>query len=506
MNDLISTIVNDRSNILNALWQHLEISLIALIIAAAIAIPLAILLKDRPKSAEVALQIASIFQTIPSLALLGLLIPLVGIGTTPAVIALVVYAIMPIFQNTYMGFDGIDPALKEAGVAFGLSRRKRLFRIELPLAYPMIISGIRVALVMIIGTATLAALIGAGGLGSYIILGIQTNNNSLLIIGAGLSALLALVVSGLIRILGNIRLRNALIIIVALLAIITGSIGFNSYISSKNTEITIAGKLGPEPEILMNIYKDLILEDNPKYKVTIKPNFGATSFVFSALKSGQIDIYPEFTGTVLQNILKTNSKTDNNPKQVYEEAHDGLSKNYQMNYMKPMEFQDGYALVVNKDFAKQNNLKTISDLANLSEKARAGFDSDFAQQNDGYKGLNKDYGLDLNVNTMDSSIRYKALVEGKVDLVDGYTTDPEIKHYNLVVLKDDKKFFPPYQGSALMKDEFAKKHPEVVKSIEKISGKITDEQMQEMNYEVQVKHKKASTVAREFLKKQNLIK
>ncbi len=154
--------------ILQALWQHVEISLIAIIITIMIAIPLAIALVNRPKIGEVISQLAGIIQTIPSLAVLGILIPFVGIGTVPAIIALVLYAIMPIFQNTYAGLTHIDPVLLEAADALGVTYRFKLFRIELPLAMPMILSGIRIATVLVIGTATLAALIGGGGLGTYI--------------------------------------------------------------------------------------------------------------------------------------------------------------------------------------------------------------------------------------------------------------------------------------------------------------------------------------------------
>ncbi|WP_373770686.1 ABC transporter permease, partial [Weissella soli] len=256
MQQIEQILTTQSGELLQALGQHLEISLLALLIAAAIGIPLAIVLTAHQKLAEAMLQVTSVLQTIPSLALLGLLIPLVGIGTIPAVITLVLYALMPIFQNTYTGLIGIDPALKEAEIAFGLPRAKRLLRIELPLAMPLIISGLRIALVMIIGTATLAALIGAGGLGTFILVGIQSNNNALLLVGATLSAVLALVVSALIRWLGTLSFKKitvSLAIFVGLFGVIEGMTRFQA----PQTTITIAGKLGSEPEILMNMYRDL---------------------------------------------------------------------------------------------------------------------------------------------------------------------------------------------------------------------------------------------------------
>ena len=203
MHQFLQLVNEQKYEILQALLQHITISLISLVLAVVIAIPLAIILRDRPVLGEGGLQIAGIIQTIPSLALLGLLIPLVGIGTLPAVITLTLYAIMPIYQNTYTGLKNVDPTLKEAAQAFGLSKTKQLQRLEFPLALPLILSGIRIALVMIIGTATLAAFIGAGGLGDYIMLGIQQNNNSYLLIGGILSAALAFSCSWLLKYLSQ---------------------------------------------------------------------------------------------------------------------------------------------------------------------------------------------------------------------------------------------------------------------------------------------------------------
>ncbi|HAY52541.1 MAG TPA: glycine/betaine ABC transporter permease, partial [Lactobacillus sp.] len=169
MNTLIQTLVSKRQELLLAVGQHVQLSLIALIIAMMIAIPLAVIVARHQRTAAILTQIAGVLQTIPSLALLGLLIPFVGIGMAPAIIALVIYAILPIFSGTLTGLTGIDSVLEEAADAFGMTAREKLLRFELPLAMPTMLAGIRQALVMIIGTATLAALIGAGGLGSFIL-------------------------------------------------------------------------------------------------------------------------------------------------------------------------------------------------------------------------------------------------------------------------------------------------------------------------------------------------
>uniref|UniRef100_UPI00265D0AB2 ABC transporter permease n=1 Tax=Leuconostoc lactis TaxID=1246 RepID=UPI00265D0AB2 len=182
------TLMTRHDQFVTALWQHIQLTVAALVIAALIAIPLAIWAGNHRRYAEWLLQLTGLFQTLPSLAVLGLLIPVVGIGAPAALIALVIYALLPIFQNTYLGLTEVDQDVRDGGRALGLSRRQVLRRIQLPLAQPSIMAGLRTSIVLIIGTATLAALIGAGGLGDFIVLGINRNNTDLILIGAFASA------------------------------------------------------------------------------------------------------------------------------------------------------------------------------------------------------------------------------------------------------------------------------------------------------------------------------
>ncbi|MHC9531893.1 ABC transporter permease/substrate-binding protein [Dellaglioa sp. BT-FLS60] len=506
MRSVWHVLTTQHAEIVKALLQHIEISIIALVIAVIIAVPLGILLMNRPKIAEIILQVTSVLQTIPSLALLGILIPLVGIGMVPTIIALVAYAVMPIFQNTYSGLTSIDPQLEEVATALGLTRWMKLRKFELPIALPMIVSGVRIAVVMIIGTATLAALIGAGGLGTYIILGIETNDNSLLIIGAGLSALLAILFSLIIKKMISFSGKKIGITLL-IMALLGGGVAGYRYLAQPKSTITIAGKMGSEPEILINMYKDLIESNDSQVNVQVKPNFGGTSFLFKALRSGSVDIYPEFTGTVLESLVKTNQKVTHNPNKTYQVAANLLKNQYQMTYLSPMKYQNGYTLAVTQSLAKKYHLKTISDLKSVSAQIHAGFDPDFYQLSDGYPGLKKAYDLNFtSVKTMEPTIRYTAIANGKVNLVDGYTTDSQIKQYHLVMLKDDKSFFPPYQGAPLLSDKTIREHPEIKGILSKLSGKITVSDMQTMNYAVTVKHEKAATVARNYLLTHHLLK
>ncbi len=180
-------------DILLASWVHLQLTFISLFIANLIAIPLGILLTRHKKWAEPIIGVTAVFQTIPSLALLGFMIPFLGIGTMPAIIALTIYGLLPILRNTYTGIIGVAPAAVEAGVGMGMTSIQVLFMVELPMALSVIMAGIRTATVLIIGVATLAALIGAGGLGDLIFRGIAMANSPLILAGALPAAFLAIV-------------------------------------------------------------------------------------------------------------------------------------------------------------------------------------------------------------------------------------------------------------------------------------------------------------------------
>ena len=505
MSNLISTFQERFGDWLTALGQHLQLSLLTLIIAIFISIPLAIYLSTRDRASNWVLQIAGIFQTIPSMALLGLFIPIMGIGTLPALTALVIYALFPILQNTITGLQGIDPSLEEAGIAFGMTKWERLKKFEIPLAMPVVMSGVRTSAVMIIGTATLAALIGAGGLGSFILLGIDRNNASLILIGALSSALLAITFNLLLKWMEKAKLQTIFTAFAVMILVLGASYVPSLLPKPEKENLVIAGKLGPEPEILANMYK-ILIEENTDMTVTVKPNFGKTTFLYEALKKGDIDIYPEFTGTVTESLLKPAPQVNHDPEVVYQAARDGIKQQDDLALLKPMAYENTYAVAVPKKIAQEYGLKTISDLKKVEGQLKAGFTLEFNDREDGNKGLQKVYGLHLQVSTMEPALRYQAIQSGEIQITDAYSTDAELARYDLVVLEDDKQLFPPYQGAPLMKEALLKKHPELEGILNKLAGKITEKQMSQMNYQVGVEGKSAAKVAHDFLVQEGFIK
>ncbi|WP_414055930.1 ABC transporter permease/substrate-binding protein [Macrococcus equi] len=504
MKSFINTFQERKWELLQTLFEHIQISFIALLIATLIAIPLGIWLTRHTKIAEPVINIAAMMQTIPSLALLGLMIPFFGIGRVPAIIALVIYALLPILRNTYTGIKEVDPSLKEAAQGIGMNTFRQLSKVEIPLAMPVIMAGIRTAMVLIIGTATLAAFIGAGGLGDLILLGIDRNNMNILLLGAIPAAMLALIFDFVLKRLEKLNYRKIMMVI-ALLLLSFVIIALWPLFFQKDNHMKFAGKLGTEPEIITNMYK-LLIEEHTDVAVDVEPGMGKTTFLFNALKSDNIEGYLEFTGTVLGEITKENPEFTTE-KEVYQQANDSINKKYQMSLLKPMQYNNTYALAVKKEYARAHQLKTISDLQKVKTTIRAGFTLEFNDRMDGYKGIQKKYGITLNnVRTMEPKIRYQAVEQGKIDLIDAYSTDAELKKYGFVVLKDDKHLFPPYQGAPLLKNSTIKKYPEVVKALNLLSDKITDEEMQTMNYEVAYQNKSPEQVAKTYLKKEKLIK
>ena len=313
----LSTLLDQRGDALfQALFEHIQISVLALVIAVLISVPLGLYLTRHDRIAEPIIGVTAVLQTIPSLALLGLLIPLVGIGTFPAVIALFLYSLLPIVRNTYTGIKEVNPSLIEAAKAMGMNSWRRLIKVELPLA-------------------TIVALIGAGGLGSLILLGIDRSDNSLILLGAIPAALLALIFDGILRTIEHSakkgsKKRSFIMIIVLILILVSPF----AAMSATKPDLVIGGKIGAEQDILINMYKELI-EDQTDMKVNLRASLGKTVFVFEALRNKEIDLYPEYTGTAIVTHLKEQPDSKDET-QVYKQAKEGFQKKFGLVYLDPI--------------------------------------------------------------------------------------------------------------------------------------------------------------------------
>lgn len=507
MKEFISVFQKRQDVLLEAIWEHLQISLLSLIIGIVIAVPLGLLLTRYKKVAEPIISLAAIMQTIPSLAVLAFLIPFLGIGTTPAIIALTTYGLLPILRNTYTGIIEVSPTLKEAATGMGMNSLKRLTKIELPIAMPVIMAGIRTSMVLIVGTTTIAALIGAGGLGELILLGLDRGADiNLILLGAIPAALLAIMLDFSLRSFEQISekfgFKPLIVMLVITALIVTAPFIVNK---EKQADLVIGAKLGAEPTILINMYK-LLIEDGTDLTVELKPGLGKTAFNFSALKQGSIDIYPEFSGTAIVSLLEEKARSDQ-AQEVYEQAKKGMGEVYQMAFLEPMAYNNTYTVAVTKELSEKYDLEEIGDLRPIEDQVTAGFTLEFQDRHDGYVGMQDVYHLDFkHIKTMEPGIRQEALAKNEVDIIDGYATDSYMIELDLVALKDSENLFPPYQGAPLLRKETLKKYPELEEILNQLGGGITDDEMREMNYQVDYEDKSPKKVAKQFLIAKGLLK
>lgn len=497
--------------LITALWEHIQMSLISLLIAVFIAVPLGIILNHYKRGAEPVIGTTAVLQTIPSLALLGFLIPFFGIGTTPAIVALTAYALMPILRNTYTGLSEVNPALMEASRGMGMGTLQQLQKVQLPIAMPMIMAGIRTGMVLIVGTATLAALIGAGGLGDLIMLGINRSNNYYILMGAIPAAILALLIDTILRITekkskGSSFTPVVVVVGAALLLVVTPPVlnVVSSFGDEEAEEIVIAGKIGAEPEIIINMYK-LLIEQATNYDVVLEPGLGTTDITYQALLAGDIDGYFEFTGTAIVNLLEE-EVVSNDEREAFVQARDGMYEEKKLVFLEPLGYQNTYALAVTNDIASEKNLKTIGDLRAYEDELTAAFTVEFFDRADGYPGIQDVYNIDFSdVQTMDPGLRLGALVSGDAEVIDAYSTSSYMREYDLVALEDDKNLFPPFNGAPLFREDVIIAYPELEEILNQLGGMITEEEMQEMNYQVDENDANANDVAREYLIEEGLL-
>ncbi|WP_160671204.1 glycine betaine ABC transporter substrate-binding protein [Clostridium sp. C8-1-8] len=521
--NFLNFISNRKSDIFQLLFQHLYLTVFAVLVAIVIGVPLGILVSKSKNLSKPIIGLANIVQAIPSLALLGFLIPFVGIGSKPAIIMVVLYSLLPIIKNTHTGLTNIDPDLIEAAMGIGLTKRQILNKVQLPLALPVIMAGVRISAVTAVGLMTIAAFIGAGGLGYLVFSGIQTVDNNMILSGAIPACILALAIDFIFGKLEKLlsyknnkvkkyksaqqkkRFYNSKLFkfssILIVILILSSAIGYNYHMKSKS--ITIGSKNFTEQLILGNMYADLI-EEKTDLKVNRKLNLGGTQVAFGALKSGDLDLYVEYTGTGLIDILK--EPLSNNSDKAYDIVKKTFKEKYAINWLKPLGFNNTYTLAVTKGLAKQYNLETFSDLAKVSDKLTLGPTIEFSNREDGLLGLVKTYNMNFkSVKPVDGGLRYTALNSGNSDVIDAFSTDGLIKSFDLKVLKDDKAFFPPYYAAPLVRQDTLDKHPELNKLLDSLAGKLNDETMRGLNYKVDKLNQSPDDVAKQFLIDQGLI-
>lgn len=499
--------------------QHVVLVLIAIAIAVAIGVPTGILLTRHRSLRAPVLGVANIMQTVPSLALFGFLIPLPfigGIGARTALVALVLYSLLPIIRNTVTGILGVDPNVREAAVAMGMTGGQILRQVELPLAMGVIVTGIRVATVIAVGVTTIAAAVGAGGLGVYIFRGLRQYDNNLLLAGAIAAALLALIADfllGLVEQLFTFQAKGprvsttqklilvfvALVVVGALALWWSNARGSAQSVGSQG-HVVIGSKDFTESALLAEIISQLLEARG----VSVERQFElGGNLPHEAMLAGKMDLYPEYTGTSFTAILRHQPISD--PRAVYEQVKQEYADKFHIAVSGPLGFENTFAILIRGADARSLNLKKISDAAPYAPRWRAGFGQDFKSRADGYPGLSKTYGLNFrDVREMDLSLTYIALVSNEVDLIAGNSTEGRLATLDLVQLEDDRHYFPPYEAVYLVRQDSLARVPALSEKLQKLAGAISTNEMRQLNYEVDGNKRDIKEVVREWLGKKGL--
>ena len=509
VNQLIRLLTEDFNFFLNLTVEHILISLLAISIASVLGIILGIIISEYRRFSGLILGTVNILYTIPSIALLGFFITITGVGNTTALIALIIYALLPIIRSTYTGIVNINPLIIEASEGMGSTKLQQLFKVKLPLALPVLMSGIRNMVTMTIALAGIASFVGAGGLGVAIYRGITTNNSAMTFLGSLLIAILALIfdfILGIIekRLTNHKRTKykvNFKLIILGLFIIIFGA--YFSLNSKKDKTINIATKPMTEGYILGQMLTELIEQDTD-LKVNMTTGVGGgTSNIHPAMLKGEFDLYPEYTGTSWEAVLKKEGSYDESK---FDELQKEYKEKYNLEYVNLYGFNNTYGLAVNRDIAEKYNLKTYSDLATVSNNLIFGAEYDFFEREDGYKELQKVYNVDFKKKIdMDIGLKYQAMKDKKIDVMVIFTTDGQLAISDVVVLEDDKKMYPSYRAGTVVRSEILSKYPELKPVLEKLNNILDDKTMADLNYQVESEGKKPEDVAREYLQEKGLL-
>jgi osmoprotectant transport system permease protein len=503
-----------RAEFLAALVRHLALVAVSTGVAVFVGVPLGVLAARRPRVGAPLVGLANVAQTIPSLAMFGFLIPLPlvgGIGAKAALVVLTLYALLPVMRTTVSGIRGVDPVIREAGVAMGMTERQLLFQVEMPLALGAIIAGVRVAAVVGVGTATIAAAVGAGGLGEFIFRGVAMVDNVVILAGAIPAAALALAadfsLGALERRLAPGRRRGrlrggkrscavaAVGVGAAALLLLFGALLWGE---RRQGRVVVGSKEFTEQFILGELLAQVIERHTP-LQVIRKPGLGDTLVAEAAMRAGDLDVYVEYTGTALTAVFKQPILTD--PAEVNARVAAAYAATGRT-MLAPLGFDNTFAILVRGDDARRLNLRTISDAARHAPGWRAGFGSAFIDREDGYRGLVQTYGLRFSEppRAMNLSLTYRALDEGQVDLIAGDATNGLIDKLDLVQLEDDRRYFPPYEAVPVVRTEVLNQHPELRAALDKLAGAVTEREMRRMNYEADAERKDIGSIVRDFLR------
>lgn len=470
------------------LSAHLLLTLLALAVGVVVCIPLGFVVTRVKPLQWPTLSIVGVLQTIPGIALLALMVPILGmIGFVPALIALSLYSFLPILRNTVTGVLGVDSSIVEAARGIGMTDWQLLSKVELPLALPVIVAGIRTATVWIVGTATLATPVGATSLGNYIFGGLQTQNITAVLMGCISAAALAIVLDQIVRLAEVAATRRNLAFglvatggFVVLVGLGLGPATLERLERGNDQQIVVGAKTFTEQYILAGLISNRL--ERQELRADKRQGMGSI-ILFEALGKGEVDCYVDYTGTIWANAMKRESVPDRET--VLREMTAWLKENHGIENLGALGFENAYALAVRRETAERYDLEKISDLVPVAGELSIGSDYEFFSRPE-WKAFQEKYNIEFGEQlTVDPTLMYSAVAEGQTDVITAFSTDGRIIAYDLVLLEDDRQVFPPYDAVLLLSEQAAMN--EHLKSVlSPLIGEISDEEMRRANKIVDV--------------------
>jgi len=490
------------------LTAHLELTLFALAAGILLSIPLGVAVHCTPRMERPVLGVASLIQTIPSLALLAVMVAALAalgmqsIGFLPAFIGLTLYSLLPILRNTVTGLSQVAPSLIEAARGVGMTRRQRLWLVELPLALPVIVAGIRTATVWTVGMATLSTPVGAASLGNYIFSGLQTRNLTAVLVGCVAAALLALLLDGLVGGLAvavehrKRRLGAVILGVIAALYVLTGATAARGWLDRGEQPVRVGAKPYTEQYVLSEILAGQIRRTNG-LPVEVISSLGSI-VAFDALATDQIDAYVDYSGTVWATIMHRESTPDSRDSVLVEMAR-YLEDERGVLFVGALGYENTYALAMRRTESQRLGVSRIRDLVPIAANLSLGADFEFFDRRE-WRDLVDVYGLGFREHrNMDPSLMYAAVANGDVDVITAYSTDGRIEAFDLALLEDDEGAFPPYDAVILASARLGRERPEAVDTLRALVGQINADQMRRLNGRVDQGGETAAAVAAAFL-------
>jgi osmoprotectant transport system permease protein len=479
------------------LSAHVFLTLIALVASALISFPLAFLIVRYRILQGPVLAVASVVQTIPSLALLALMVPLLGqIGRLPAVIALTAYGILPMLRNTVTGILEVDAAVIEAARAVGMRSWQILTKVQLPLASPTIIAGLRTSTVWLVGIATLSTPVGATSLGNYIFSGLQTQQYVAVLVGCVAAAGLAIGLDLLIRACeiavrrGSARLGVfAGLSLLALFGVGMAPLILNRLPFDSRPRVIVGAKSFTEQYLLARVLAEKL--DEAGFATRRRDGLGSM-VIFDALRLNEIDCYVDYSGTIWFNTMKRGDVLDSS--ETLEEMTRWLHEEHRITVLGSLGFQNAYVFAMKREEAQRRGIRTMDDLVDQAPELSLAADYEFFERPD-WRQVQSAYDLRFESRLqLDSALMYSAVNEKKVDVIAAFSTDGRIDAFDLVLLEDPKSAFPPYDAVVLLSPA-ASENETIKRALRPLVDVIDDSTMRQANRMVDVKRQSQTAAA-----------